>query len=165
MLRKFTKKRVLLVGVASLIVASAAFAYWTTSGDGTGTATTGDASGFTVDQTANSAPTGLVPGGSPQAVKFDVQNNASTPQRIRSVDYSVSSIKKTSDGSAVSTSDCDPDWFTVVDPTVADTSGEPGHDITGGATETFTGSIKLENTNSNQDGCKGVTVTLAAHAS
>ena len=48
--------------VTSLAISGIAFAYWTTTGSGTGSATTGTAASVVVKQTGT--PTGLYPGGS-----------------------------------------------------------------------------------------------------
>jgi len=73
---KLTKKRVLaaLSVVSILVVAGAAFAYWTTSGSGNGSATAGSDAGVTV---AGDPANGIYPG-SNVAVSTVITNSSST---------------------------------------------------------------------------------------
>ncbi len=63
----------LAVLVVAAIAAFGAYAYWTTTGNGTGSATTGTDHGVTVNQTSPSS--GLYPGGS-VALSGDFTSNA-----------------------------------------------------------------------------------------
>src|SRR5689334_4850885 len=79
-MKRFASKKVVAVGLtAGLIlgVAGAAFAYWTQSGSGTGTATTGTTQAITVNETTSASD--LYPGGPAQSLAGDFDNpNAGT---------------------------------------------------------------------------------------
>ncbi len=79
-MKRFVSKKVVAVGVtAGLIlgIAGAAFAYWTQSGSGTGTATTGTTQAITVNETTSASD--LYPGGPAQPLAGDFDNpNAGT---------------------------------------------------------------------------------------
>ncbi len=77
---RFSKKFAAIAIVsASALAAGAAFAYWTTAGGGTGSATAaaGFANPIRVDQT--STPSGLVPGGSAGTLSVNFINTNSGP--------------------------------------------------------------------------------------
>src|SRR5438270_887214 len=84
------RKLAAAAAVAVLAIVGAAVAYWTTTGSGTGSATTGTNAAVTVTQVGT--VTGLVPGGSAQAVDFKITNPKTTPQYVTHVNYSISSI-------------------------------------------------------------------------
>lgn len=151
-----SKKTAAVLAGATVAVAglgTAAYAYWSTSGSGTGSAGTGDAVAVTVTQT--STVSGLVPGGAAKDVAIKVANTQSTAQYVGGVTFAISSIKKgTADATGCSASD-----FALVQPTWS------GHEIAGTSDETATGTIAMRNTSSNQDGCKGVTVSFSLTAS
>ena len=73
-MRSFMKRRKLVAAtvVAILALGGAAFAYWTTSGTGGATATTGTSSAVTVTQVGTVS--GLVPGSAAQAVDYKINN-------------------------------------------------------------------------------------------
>jgi len=156
-MRKISKKLVVGTAATAIVAAGAgvAFAYWTTSGTGTGTATTGHDAGFTVDVTG---PTGLVLD-TAGTVAVKVTNNAAFKQQIHSVQLSITGIKDSQGHAITDVNVCNPNWFTVVDPTVLT------HEIAANGDETDNGSVTLNNNASNQDGCKDVTLELKAVAS
>src|SRR5262245_53718823 len=75
---------VLVPTVAGVFVAGTAFAYWTTSGNGTATGASGTSSAVTVTQTGT-PPSGLAPGAAAQPISFKINNPKLSPQRIASV--------------------------------------------------------------------------------
>lgn len=149
---KRTKKFIILGIAAALVLGGggAAFAYWTAQGSGTGTATTGVSSGFTVTSTA---PVGadLYPGGPTQSVTFTVANEATAPQTLEEVTVTVANA----DGSA---------WTAVVGCSAADfTIGTPVVDygeIAGETSVEGTVTIALINSGTNQDACQNIDVPL-----
>jgi hypothetical protein len=152
-MRRFLKRRKVMAAtfVALLAITASAIAYWTTTGSGTGSATTGAGSAVTVTQVGT--VTGLVPGGTAQAVDFTVTNPKSTPQYVTTVSYSIASIQTSPGVAAVGCSAAD---FTLVQPSAIST------DLAAGVT-TFSPSgatLAMKDTGSNQDGCKNVTVNL-----
>jgi hypothetical protein len=152
---RFTKRRKITAAaiVAFLAVAGGAFAYWTTSGSGPGSATTGSSSAVTVTQIGTI--TGLVPGGAAQAVNFSITNPKSTKQYIASVAYSISSITNITGGAPAT--GCTAADFTLVQPSAINT------DLAAGATSFSPSGATLAMIDSatNQDGCQNVTVNLA----
>ena len=157
-MKRITKRTIVLLGVVAAAVALSvgAYAYWTTSGSGTGSATTGTSAAVTVTQTSTVAA--LYPGGPAQALNFKITNPGPGAQYIASVAVSIAAIESAPSVPAVGCTTAD---FTLVQPNainadlaVGDTAFAPS-----GA------SLALNNTASNQDGCKNVTVNLAYAAS
>jgi hypothetical protein len=150
-------KIVAVVGGTALTLATAgtAYAYWTTSGNGSGSATTGTSSAF---QVTTDAATGgpLTPGGPTQTVAFHIKNNNSGVQRLSTVTVAV----KKSDGNA---------WTEVTGCSASDYSvGTPSFtagDVASGATVDGTVTISMNNLAGNQDGCKNAAVPLYVSAS
>jgi hypothetical protein len=161
MSRIIKSRRALVLGVvAALGIVAAAIAYWTTSGTGTGSATAGDASAVSVTQVGSI--TGLVPGGDAQPVSFKINNPKTTPQYVTSVTVSIDSITK--DGSAVAGSACSAADFTLVQPTATFGDLSAGDHTYSPAGTASGATLKMEDTGSNQDGCKGVTINLGFSA-
>jgi hypothetical protein len=151
---KFTKKRVLvaLSVVGILVVAVAAYAYWTTSGSGDGTASAGDVTGITVNQT--SVLDAMYPGDSAQTLSGDFTNSNDGPVYVHTVTASIDSVDKAL-GAPAGT--CDASDFTLDNEVMTvDAEVSPG---TGGS---WTGATLQFNdkTDTNQDACKGATVNL-----
>lgn len=165
------RRRPIVIGGVLLLVLSIsgiAYAYWTTSGTGVGTATTGAGQAVTVTQLAAN-PSGLAPGGAAQPIPFKITNPAANPLHIATVTITVSSVNYTNAAGAgtgstaadhpagfpaVTCSDTD---FDITQPTAinqdlanGDTSFDPS-----GAT------IAMINKVTNQDDCKNTTVHLA----
>lgn len=91
-MRKFAK-RAIVVGSAVAITglsAGAAFAYWTTTGSGTGSAATGTNQAVTVTQIGTVS--GLTPGSAAQAIDFKITNPSTAKQYVNGVTVSISSI-------------------------------------------------------------------------
>ena len=152
-----TKKTKATVGAAVLVVATAggAYAYWSTTGNAAGSASTGTSSAFVVTtDAATGSP--LTPGGPTQTVAFHVKNTDSGVQRLSAVTVTVA----TSTGAAwTAVPGCSASDYTVGTP--AFTAG----DIASGATTDGTVTITMKNLSSNQDACKNVTVPLYVSAS
>lgn len=168
MLRKFTKKRLLLTGIAVLVAATAAFAYWTTSGGGSGSATAGTDAGVTI---SGDPAAGLYPGGS-KAVTTTISNSSSTQaQYVSNLHVSVGVTK-----AANVSGTCDASWFTYKadsDPatgTGANPASNPhttgvNTEIAAGGNTTVAGHVYMsDEAATNQDACKGATVTLTYSA-
>ena len=152
---RITRKKTIVLGiVAAGLMGGSAFAYWTTTGGGTGSAGVGTSQTVTVSQLGSVS--GLTPGSTAQAVDFRINNPAATNQTIATVAISISSVT-VGGNPAVGCSSAD---FTIVQPTAINADLTPGdHDYSpSGAT------IAMDNTASNQDGCKDATVNLAFDA-
>ena len=145
--------------VAAISISTAAFAYWTSSGSGTGSATAGTSSAWNVtSDTASGNP--LTPGGPVDSIAYHVKNDNSGVQHLNQVSISVSST---------SNSGCTADDFSVGGelPGVAhvDTDADLIGDILSGATHDSSVTVQMVNGSGNQNACKGVTVHLAFAAS
>jgi hypothetical protein len=157
-----SKKRAAAIGAvtaATLLGGTVAFAYWTTTGSGTGSATAGDPTDFTiVEQSTSGDP--LTPGGPVQTAVFKVHNGGSGQQYATKVVVSVAS----EDGTA---------WSAVSGCSAADfvIGGEEpgasheilvGEDIAPGLNSTQQSvTIQMWNDPDNaQNACQGVTVPL-----
>jgi hypothetical protein len=141
-----TKRRMITLGtIATFAIAGLAYAYWTGTGTGTGTGTVGDGGTVTVEGTL--AP-GIEPGSS-AGVSFTAANATDSPIQI--TDVHLEGITPDGDHAACETGD-----FTMSDAT-------QNHQVPAGATaETLPNNASLvyENTEVNQDACKGATLTL-----
>jgi hypothetical protein len=155
----FTKKRVLtmlsIVGVLAISVA--AFAYWTTSGSGSGSATAGTDAGVTV---AGDPANGIYPGGN-AAVTTVITNSSSTQaQQVSNLHVAISI------DSAHATAGCDASWFTYRANSEASGDSNPhslvlNTEIPASGTASVPGKVFMADTASNQDACKGATINLA----
>ena len=153
---KFTKRRgLLLLGlVVSLAVAGAAFAYWTGGGSGTGS---GSAAGAQTPLTANQTITltAMYPGDSAQTISGNFDNSNSGPIFVSSVTVSIASVTKAV-GAPAGT--CDSSDFTLAGTTM-NVNAEVA---VGSAKGSFSGAtIKFNDKATNQDACKGATVSLS----
>lgn len=164
MKRRGRKAATLLVtGVIALAAAAAGYAYWTTTGEGSGAVTT---AGNTQWGVAVSPATGgpLTPNGPYQQVRYTVTNTSSGNQYLNRVTVSVANP----DGSAWSSGTCSADDFSLNDgsagASLVDTrlagsfgSGEP---------ESAVIYVRLvDNPAKNQNDCKSVPVPLRVVAS
>jgi hypothetical protein len=157
-MKKFTarKKRVAITTAALVAIGGgAAFAYWTTTGAGSGTAQTGDSVAFDVDtQTATGGA--LTPGGPTQTIGFTVTNPGSGTQYLTTVTAEVANA----DGS---------DWTAIpgcsaADYTVSTPTFTPG-EIAAGGNKAGTVTIQMVNAeNRNQDACKKAQVPVYVEA-
>ena len=142
----------LTVGVIVAVMAlsgAAAFAYWTSSGEGTSTVTaTAGGAGFEITGAAE----GLYPGATVEG-KIKVKNkDLKQPEFLTKI---VTTVKETSAGG------CEKTWFEIT----AGGEQEPKIELAAGETKEFTVSLKMKNEALNQNACKGATISLKAVAS
>jgi hypothetical protein len=145
----FLKKRKAVVATAAalgvLATGGAAYAYWGTSGSGTGSGTVENTSG-TLSLSASFPTVGLHPGGS-VPVTFRASNATDTDLMLTTIH------------AVVSTS---PSLCLATDFTLADVNANqviPAN--TANLLVNATGTLVFTNTSLSQDACKGATVTLA----
>jgi hypothetical protein len=137
----FTKKRAVVIAVVgSLALGAGAYAYFSAIGAGTGSATTGSASTVLITQT-NQLPA-LYPGDNAD-VNLNITNTGAGTQLVRLVHASVSTNK----------SDCDASAFTMADVAI-------NARMTAGEVTSKTGSLVMSDTDADQNGCQGATLTL-----
>jgi hypothetical protein len=144
---RFTKKKLFVAGAASaaaLAFGGVAFAYWTTTGAGTGSATNASSNGTIVLHAAFAH--GLTPGAS-ETVTYTADNAGSSSLRVGTI-TPVVSIDAAHPSCLVGDFSIDPTVSNVTVP--AQTSN-----VAAG-----TGTLAFADTGVNQDGCKGATVTL-----
>ena len=153
------KRKVAIVAAALVGAASVgAFAYWTSTGAGTGSAATGDAAAITVNQT--STVSGLAPGVAAQTLSGNFDNPNSGPVYVTPVTASIASVTKAG-GAPAGT--CDATDYTLANAVMTVNAEVPVGDRQGawtGATIEFNNKA-----GANQDACKGATVNLAYSAS
>jgi hypothetical protein len=147
-------KRLLgVVFVATLAIAGTATAYWTQSGSGTGSASTGTtASNIVVHQTSSIA--GLFPGGPAQNLSGNFDNPNTAPVFISSVTAVIPSTWAVPGDT--SKPPCTAADFTISG--TANVNAEVGPGTGVGAWNGLT--IAMHDSGNNQDNCKNVTVPI-----
>jgi hypothetical protein len=130
--------------------AGVAFAYWTSTGTGDGTATTGASEVFTI--ATETAEGTIAPGNAGQTVVFTVTNPAEGSQYLAGVTVTMADAA----GVAwVPTGEC-----ALADYTATITTPPTYGEIAPTGTLTGTATVTLANTAVNQDDCQGQTVPL-----
>jgi hypothetical protein len=146
-MKRYARKRLAILGVVAVVAGMAAFgayAYWTASGTGAGTATVGTDSGVTIVVTNTGAA--LYPGGS-ATITFHVQNDSSSS--------AVTVGKVVQDGPVTGLpGGCSAADFSFGDVTLNESVAASGN----GANHT--GTLSMANTASNQDACKNASPVL-----
>jgi hypothetical protein len=147
-----TKKKRLAFGVVVVILAmtAAAIAYWTSSGEGTGTVKA--SSGGAAFEVSSTLAEGLYPGGS-SAVTVKVKDvEASQSEYLTKLE---AEVEKTS------VAECKKEWFEVTP-----ASQEPKVVVAHGETKEYTVNLKMkEEAAVNQNACKSASITLKYKAS
>jgi hypothetical protein len=154
MFRSLNRKTAVVGVVVSLVAAGGAYAFWTNGGTGGGSAASGTNAGITVTQTTDAS--GLYPGGPPVVLSGKFNNTNSGPVRVHQV---VASIATIVGGPLVDGAHT----CTITDYSLTNATATIDADVAAGtAVGAWTGpSIQMVNAATNQDGCKGGTVTLA----
>jgi hypothetical protein len=155
-MKVFSKRTWVLFGVIAAVAALAsvgAYAYWTTSGSGTGSAATGTSQNVTVSQLGTIS--GLVPGGPAGAIDYRINNPASYNQYVASVSVVVDPLWSAQ-------ADASKPACTAADFTISGSPDSVAADLaTGDHDYQPSGmSIALDNEATNQDNCKSVNVPL-----
>ena len=150
------KKLTLVVsGIAVLALAGAALAYWTASGSGSGDATAGTDSGVTITNVTFDAT--LYPAATVN-VKYDANNSSTdTPAKVGDVVADTVNYRPTGVTVDLGHSSCGVSDFTYSGSTVNTDIAASG---TYSATYANGGTLTMADTGSNQDACKGATLTL-----
>jgi hypothetical protein len=157
------KKRVVIgatVAALALSGTGVAYAYWTTSGTGEGSATAGTTENFTVNNQSTTA-TLLTPGGPSATASFKVHNPGTGVQAFSQVVVSVAN----NDGSPWSDGACTANDFILGGETHGlshtITLASPESIAANGDSTTKSVTVQMwNNTAAAQDDCKGVTVPL-----
>jgi uncharacterized repeat protein (TIGR01451 family) len=166
-MRTFLKsKKGIAALIATLVVAISAvgaFAYFTSTGTGTGSATVGTSTTWAV--TTDAATGGvLTPGGlSLDTIAYHVKNNNAGQQNLANVAVKVA----LADGTAWTSGTCSKNDFSISGAVAGATFNDTAQaaNLAPGATATGSVTLKMVDTGLNQDDCKGVTVPLHLFAS
>jgi hypothetical protein len=173
MFRRFTKKRTFAVlgGVAlALVGAFAAFAFFTSSGTGNGSATVGTAGAWSISA-ATSVGT-LYPdpssgGTNTVHVAYAVTNEGHGQQQLGNVAYNVNTAFSTQDSATPPDPACTPSDFRLgasTNPTGNTATDNYTTDLAAGSSVTGTATIEMIDNSANQNSCQGVTVPLSFSA-
>ncbi len=152
------KKRsaaLLAAGVIGLATAGGAYAYWTSNGGGTGTATTATGTSTALVVTGN-ATSAMFPGDSAQTVTATVKNSGSESYKLQGLKAYVTT----------GATDCDSTDYKLngapapsTEATAVSITVTP-IDLAPNATTTGTFTMQFNNKTTNQDACKGAAVTI-----
>lgn len=148
-MRKFSKKQYLAAGAAAAVIIAgggAAYAYWTTSGSGTGSGTVADANGTLVLHAQIDTSSTILAPGNTVPVHYTADNASSSNLQVGTIHAVVSA-----------SSGCDATWFSIPDTAenfVVD-AGSSGAALPNDGALTFTDSTSVD-----QSGCKSATITL-----
>jgi hypothetical protein len=157
----FTKKRAVIgAAIATLAMGAVAFAFFTSTGAGTGNATVGQASAFTVD---TAAPTGtLYPGAGTSTFGYTITNPSPGHQNVSSVVATVatSGLNVVTGPTNTPVSGCLASWFHAT----ANPGALPA-DLAGGDTKPGTVDVTMDNVNTSQDACQNVTPNITVSVS
>ena len=147
-MKRFSKRTWIVIAIVLAVAMSAvgAFAYWTTTGSGSGNATLASSNGAVTLHA--SAPTNLFPGGN-SSVTFTGDNAGAS-------NLFVGTIHLASVSADAGHASCNTGDFSMADVTsnTMVLAGASGQALSG------TGTLAYANTNVNQDACKGATLTL-----
>ena len=146
-MRKPTRKTALVLGAVLLVSSGgAAYAFWTSTGAGTGTAQSGTTVAVVVNQTSTVA--GLAPGLPAQSLAGNFDNPNAGPVYVATVTATVTGTDKAG---------CGP-----TDYTIAGTAPVGVQVANGSGVGAWTGlTIQFNNKGTNQDVCKNALVTIA----
>jgi len=135
-----------------LAIVAGAYAYWTATGSGAGAATTADPGAQTVTVNQTSTSNGLYPGGS-VALSGNFDNPAANAVHVGNVTATVTGTNKVG---------CNASDYSVGGTA---TIANGGSVLSGTAVGGWSGlTLSMADTASNQDACKGATVSIAYSA-
>ena len=149
MFRSIPKRKALVVGlVVTLALAGAAYAFWTTSGSGSGSGSVASSNGtLSLHGTINSE---LTPGGS-STVSYTADNAGTSSLQVGTV-HAVVSIDAEHAEAGCKASD-----FHIADVEENQTIAAKGSKVA----LANDGSISMDDSEANQDACKGASISLA----
>jgi hypothetical protein len=151
-MRLITKRRAVfgLTTALLVVVAGGAYAYFTTSGTGTGTAAVGTSSAVTLHATV----TGSLYPGTTAPVSFTVDNPSSGQQRVGTITLASITVDAAHSECSTVITGGNPD-FTMPAVAVNKSFGSGN-----GQSVTPTGTLTMNDTGVSQDKCQGATLTL-----
>lgn len=148
------RRRAAMLGALAVLAVGTAFAFWTIGGSGTGSAAAQNPSAnLVVNQTTTLAA--MYPGDSAQTISGNFNNTNTGPVYAGTVTASIASVTK---ATGAPTGTCDATDFTLANAAMIVNAEVPA----GSGQGAWTGAtIKFNNKATNQDACKGATVSLA----
>ena len=153
--RRPTRRAQTIAAVVTILLAciGVANAYWGTDGPGTSTVPVAPGLQLTPVQTSVLRP--LLPGGVPQGLAGNFDNDSGSPIVVTDVTVSIDRVTKGIVDPAIG---CDSDDFTITDPVMV-----VGHPVASGlGVDDWAGAtLAFDNRLVNQDACKGATVHLS----
>lgn len=159
MLRRFTRRRwIAALAVAVLVGSGVAFAYFTSSGSGTGSAKVGRSSSWTV--VPDTATGTMLPGSGDSTFTYTVENPSSATQHLNATSAAVDADAQgdiTEDGNAVA--GCKASWFHATDTSPAPADVAAGDSVSGSVT------VTMDESGTNQDACQGSSPDITVSAS
>jgi len=154
--RYFTRKKWIALGILGIFaLGGAAYAYFTTTGSGTGTAQVGTSSLITVNATVTPDASGLVPGGIAATVNFAATNPSAGHQRVGTITLATVTAYTDVTHAALATG-CDTTKFTMT-PVVSNEDVPTAGPTTLSATGTL---VFVNNPSASQDACKNANLQL-----
>jgi hypothetical protein len=151
-MRHSKKLAALAIAAGVAITASAAFAYWTSNGVGSGSASVGSAADVTIDPVTVTGT--LVPGGDDATVDFTINNGSDTNLNVGQVVVDETTFDNGLEGVPAG---CSADDFTFA--SAATSYDVPANGDVGGS-----GTLSMADTSENQDDCQGASLTLHVKA-
>ena len=163
-----TRRRIAIVGITAAMVLAgggAAFAYFTASGSGTGSATVGSTGTWQVTQASSTGT--IYPGSGSSVITFNVKNTGNGDQQYSTATVAVNSSTQSGyvgdiTQSATPVSGCLASWFSASDTATGD-DPDLGTNIAAGGTVQVMVQVSMpSDSTDNQDDCEGTTpdVTL-----
>ena len=169
-MKKFLKSKKGLALLATMVVAVAAigaYAYFTSTGSGTGNATVGTDSNWVVGQTSLAGgplyPDPVIGTGNIETATYTVHNPSAGDQYLADVKVKVAMA----DGSPWTSGTCSKDDFSIGGAAVGTTytDADSAGDFLAGETRTDSVTVQMIDNNANQNDCRGVSVPLYFFAS
>jgi predicted ribosomally synthesized peptide with SipW-like signal peptide len=163
MLRRFKSKRitVALAVVAVLAVAGGALAYFSSTGSGTGQASVGRSTAFTVNVSSDTSGS-LYPGSGTETLTYTVHNPGSGAQNLSATSASVASLNGDITQGGAQVTGCKATWFSATN-----TPPSPlPQNLAGGATSSAGSvAVQMSDSGTNQDPCQGAKPDITVSAS
>lgn len=150
----------LAVGAAVVAGSGVAYAYWTSSGSVDGSSTTTNPASNVIVVAQTTGASNLAPGHAAETLSGTVTNPLTSANNFY-VTQVVASIKSVTKAQGAAAGTCDATDYTLSNATMS-----VGSDLAPGDSANFTGAtLAFNDKASNQDQCKGATVTITYTAS
>lgn len=155
-----TRKKVIIAGVAAVAVVGtggAAYAFFTSSGQGSGDASVGSAGTLTVGDGVFDSTNPLYPGGSAENMTFTVTNNGAQPVHLAPSDVTPTLATVGNDIADANSQDvpgCLAQWFGLGGVSVSNNTLGAAGSPTDSATVTVP--VTLGDSGTNQNACEGL---------